>query len=139
MPVKKKSEPVPDMGPRILVILDPAADGARAVELACLMGRERHAVIHLAAVESEGAAADLRERVERATQQARLFHMRVVVEGDAIEGSSSAVVRLARRVRPATLVYARPRPGWGCRGLRRQLSLAPALRRIRCETGGVQR
>lgn len=122
MAEKKKSEPARDMGPRILVVLDAGADGARAMELACLAGREAHAVIHVA-----GAV------VERAVQQARLFHMRVVTEDGAVASSTGATLRLVRRLRPRTLVLAVPRPGSGWSAVRRQWELWRLQRKAGCE------
>jgi len=119
-------------GPRILVVLDPAVDGTRAVDLACLCARETHAEIHLACAPDETVVA--RNTVlERAAQLARLHHLKVAMvegfEGDA----AGAVLRQVRRLKPRTLVIALPRPraGWG--GVRRHVDLWRLLKRCGCE------
>lgn len=131
MPAKKKIEPSQQMGPRILVVLEPGSDGARAVEVACRLGRETHAGIHLLA-SGVGSAAETRS-TERATQQARLFHMRVVAEPALSPASSGGLLRAIRRVRPDTLVLATSRPAAGWAGLRAQARLWTLLRKAGCE------
>ena len=107
---------------RILVVLGGGAGGARAVDLACRLGRDRHAVIHC--VEAAGRT----QGRDHAAREVRRHSLRVQLPDGVVDGPR-AILRLVRRIKPVALVLAIPRrPGW--LGLPVLWSI---LRRVPCE------
>ena len=107
---------------RILVVLGEGAGGGRAVDLACRLGRDRHAVIHC--VEATGRT----QGRDHAAREVRRHSLRVQLPDGLVDGPR-AMLRLVRRIKPVVLILAIPRrPGW-----RWLPTLWTSLRRVPCE------